>query len=133
MRFPIACAIALALCTAGAPAEAHHSFAMFDQSKTMTLNGHVRVFQWTNPHCYIQLMVPDANGVEKEWSLEMGAPMYLYANGWRPSILKPGTAITVTINPLRDGRPGGLLLSAQTADGTPIGKPSMKPQQPGRP
>ena len=106
--------------------------AMFDQTKVVTLAGNVREFQWTNPHCYIQLMVKNALGKEVEWSLEMGAPMYLYANGWRPKSLKPGTPVTVTINPLRDGRPGGLLLSAKTADGKPIGRP-MKPQQPGRP
>jgi hypothetical protein len=130
-RFLIAAAGALAISSlAAGPARAHHSFAMFDQSKTVTLEGHVRQFQWTNPHCYIQLMVPDKDGKDVEWSLEMGAPMYLYANGWRPKTLKPGTPITVTINPLRDGRPGGLLLSAKTPDGKPIGKAIQF--QPGR-
>ena len=57
MRYPIAGAIALALCIPAAPALAHHSMAMFDQTKTVTLSGTVKEFQWTNPHCYIQLMV----------------------------------------------------------------------------
>lgn len=122
MRKIIASALALALVIPGARAVAHHSMAMFDQSKTVKLSGTVREFQWTNPHCYIQLMVKDPSGKDVEWSLEMGAPMYLYAKGWRPSILKPGTPISVTINPLRNGDPGGVVLTAETADGKPIGQ-----------
>jgi hypothetical protein len=122
MRFSIACAAALALCLPALPAQAHHSMAMFDQTKTVVLNGTVKQFQWTNPHCYIQLTVKDASGAEKEWALEMGAPMYLYAKGWRPSSLKAGTPIKVTINPLRNGEPGGIVLTASTADGKQIGK-----------
>jgi hypothetical protein len=96
--------------------------AMFDQGKTVALTGTVRVFQWTNPHCYIQLLVKDASGATTEWSLEMGAPMYLYAAGWRPSTLKNGSEISVTINPLKDGKPGGVIVTATMADGKPIGK-----------
>lgn len=103
-------------------AQAHHSMAMFDQTRTVTLTGTVRAFQWTNPHCYIQLMVKDASGKDVEWSLEMGAPMYLYAAGWRPSTLKTGTAITVTVNPLKDGKPGAVVVTATMADGKQIGK-----------
>ena len=122
MRNPIACALALALCLPAVPAAAHHSMAMFDQTKTVVLSGTVKQFQWTNPHCYIQLTVKDANGKDVEWSLEMGAPMYLYAKGWRPSSLKAGVPIKVTINPLRNGDPGGIVLTASTADGKQIGK-----------
>jgi hypothetical protein len=122
MRLSIACAAALAVSIPALPAQAHHSMAMFDQTKTITISGTVKQFQWTNPHCYIQLLAKDAKGVEKEWSLEMGAPMYLYAKGWRPSSLKAGTQISVTINPLRNGEPGGIVLTASTADGKQIGK-----------
>ncbi len=96
--------------------------AMFDQSKTVKLTGTVREFQWTNPHCYIQLVVKGDDGKATEWSLEMGAPMYLYAAGWRPGTLKNGTEISVSINPLKDGKPGGVVLTASTADGKPIGR-----------
>ena len=122
MRYPIAGAVALALCVPSAPALAHHSMAMFDQSKNVTLSGTVKQFQWTNPHCYIQLLVKGDDGKETEWSLEMGAPMYLYAKGWRPTVLKPGMQISVTINPLRNGEPGGIVLTANTADGKQIGR-----------
>ena len=125
-RFLILAASALALSFGVAPAQAHHSMAMFDQSKTVSLKGTVKQFQLTNPHCYIQMMVKDAAGKDVEWSLEMGAPMYLYAKGWRPTILKPGMPIDVTINPLRNGDPGGVVLTATTADGKPIGRPLVR-------
>ena len=105
------------------PAAAHHSAAMFDHTKTVTLNGTVRVLQWTSPHCWLQVIVPDSAGTgTAEWSIEMGAPFELYRGGWRPTIVKPGDKITVTINPTRDGSNGGLFLSAVAADGQPIGK-----------
>src|SRR6478736_7045110 len=59
---------------ASAPAFAHHSFAMFDNQKNVTLEGTVKEFQWTNPHSWIQLVVKDASGKEDEWSIEGGSP-----------------------------------------------------------
>jgi hypothetical protein len=101
---------------------AHHSPVMFDQTQPLTLTGTVREFQWTNPHSYIQLVVKNDRGQDEEWSLEMAAPTYLYNLGWRPSTVKAGDTITVTIAPLRKGGNGGLVLKAATADGTPIGR-----------
>ena len=101
---------------------AHHSPAMFDFSKELALTGTVRVFQWTNPHSYIQLVVEADDGVEQEWSLEMGGNVYLYNLGWRPSTVKPGDTLTVTVVPLRSGKKGGgLLVQATTADGKSLG------------
>ena len=121
MRFQVACAGAVALTLAGGVAHAHHSFAMFDMTKEVTVTGTVRQFQWTNPHAYIQLIAKDAQGHDVEYSMEMGAPMYLYARGWRPRSLKAGQRITVTLNPLRNGRPGGVVKDVKDADGKPIG------------
>jgi hypothetical protein len=102
-------------------AHAHHSPAMFDGSKRLTLTGTVREFQWTNPHSYIQLVVKPDQGPEQEWSLEMGANFYLYNRGWRPSTVKPGDTLTVTVIPLRSGGAGGLLMESKTADGQSLG------------
>ena len=114
--------LGLAAVLAMAPtASAHHSPVMFDQTRTITLSGTVRLFQWTNPHCYIQLVV-DGGGTPTEWNLEMGAPVYLYNRGWRPSTLKAGDRVTVTVQPLRSGASGGLVLSVAGADGKPIGR-----------
>ena len=127
MRYRLAWLAALALPLAAAPADAHHSFAMFDLAKSVTITGSVRQFQWTNPHSYIQLLVKDAKGKDVEWSLEMGAPMYLYANGWRPKTLKAGDKITVKLNPLRNGSPGGIVISATTPDGRTLGNQVKNP------
>ena len=121
MRFLLAPAAALALAVGSAPAQPHHSFAMFDMNKEITVTGTVRKFQWTNPHAYIQLVARDSSGTDVEWSMEMGAPMYLYARGWRPGSLKAGMEVTVTLNPLRNGKPGGVVREVTTADGKPIG------------
>ena len=96
-RFWPAALVLLALPTA----QAHHSGAAFDNAQPVTLKGVVKAFQWTNPHCYIQVLVSDAQGTETEWSLEMAAPMYLYNLGWRPSTVKPGDVISATVFPLR--------------------------------
>lgn len=104
------------------PAKAHHSPAMFNLDEKMELSGTVRLFQWTNPHSYIQLVVKNRTGNEEEWSLEMGAPMYLYNQGWRRTSVKAGDRISVLIAPLRKGGKGGLLLQARTSDGQPIGR-----------
>ena len=119
MRFKLGGGLGLLLAaTAAAPnASAHHSPVMFDQSRQVTLSGTVRQFQWTNPHCYIQLMVDGT-----EWNMEMGAPGYLYNRGWRPSTLRAGDRIRVTASPLRSGANGGLVLDVVSLDGKTIGK-----------
>jgi hypothetical protein len=121
MRQLSAWAMALAPLAVGTTAMAHHSFAMFDQTKQVTVSGTVKQFQWTNPHAYIQVVAKDAQGRDLEWSMEMGAPMYLYARGWRPSSLKAGMRVNVTLSPLRNGQPGGVVRDVTTADGKPIG------------
>jgi len=112
----------LALCCAPL-AQAHHSQAMFDNGRLLTLNGTVKEFQFTNPHCYIQLLVADADGSTDEWSVELGAPAHLLRGGWKVKTLRPGDRITVVINPLRDGVKGGHYLSGTWADGKPLGPP----------
>lgn len=99
------------------PLGAHHSFAMFDQRKVMTLNGTVREFQWTNPHAWIELDVP-AGGRTQHWSIELNSPNNLKRNGWKRDSLKPGDKATVRIAPLRSGEHGGLFLDLKLSNGT---------------
>ncbi len=120
MRSYALCTLLLASIVA-ASASAHHSGAMFDQAKSITLSGSVKEFQWTNPHCWIQLSVAGAGGAAEEWSVEMGAPLQLFQGGWRPGTLKPGDPIQVVIHPMRDGTKGGLFVSAKSPDGKPLG------------
>ena len=88
-------------------ASAHHSFAMFDSQKKITLEGTVKAFQWTNPHSWIQLMVTDPSGKEVEWALEGASPNVMVRAGWKRNTLKPGDKVVAVLNPLKDGTPGG--------------------------
>jgi hypothetical protein len=96
---------------------------MFDAQKSITLQGTVRLFQWTNPHCWIQLLVPSPTGTA-EWSIEMGSNGNLYRNGWRGNTLNAGQKITVIIHPVRDGTAAGQFVSATAADGSTLGRAS---------
>jgi hypothetical protein len=98
------------------PAAAHHSFAMFDQKKIVTLEGTVHEFQWTNPHAFLEIDVPDG-GKTTRWSLELNSPNNLKRQGWSRSAVKPGDQVTVRMNPLRDGQHGGLFLDLKFANG----------------
>jgi hypothetical protein len=115
-------AAAILLVTATAPLGAHHSAAMYEAQKTDVLEGTVRTFQWSNPHCWIQLLVP-RDGVTQEWSVEMGSTAELYRSGWRPATVKPGDKVSIAVHLMRDGSPGAHFLSAVGPDGTPLGKP----------
>ena len=105
-------------------ASAHHSPAMFDASKQITLAGTVKEFQWTSPHCWIQLLVSDPaqpNAAPVEWGIEMDNPLGLSRNGWKPGSLTPGEQIVVVAHPLRDGSNGAQVISVTRADGTRVG------------
>jgi hypothetical protein len=116
-----AIAAAVVVTGAAAPAFAHHSFAMFDSTKPMTLVGTVKEFQWTNPHTWVQVNVAGPGGKLVEWSIEGGSPNGLSRKGWKRTSLKPGDKITVVINPLKDGANGGSLKSVTKADGSTLG------------
>ena len=123
------CGASLAL--AGA-AWGHHSFAMFDLEKQVTVEGTVKEFQWTNPHCWLQVMVPDGKGGTQEWSFEMGAMGMLARTGWKSSTVKPHDKVTVLMNPLKSGAPSGRLLKVTLPDGRVMGPGgSAPPPKPG--
>jgi hypothetical protein len=131
MKRALSSLIGLGAMLIASPAFAHHSHAMFDQSKRATIVGTVKEFEWDNPHCWIQVLVPDPNDPQAapvEWSVEMNSPLALIRSGWKPSSLKAGDRISVVINPLRDGRPGGQFVSATGPDGKPIGTPPEAPK-----
>jgi hypothetical protein len=126
MKIRTAMGLVLALSVWGGVASAHHSFAMFDQAQTKTLVGTVKQVQWTNPHIWVQVMVPDPKtGVAAEWSIEGGSPNGLSRQGWRRSSIKEGDAIEITIHPLKDGTNGGSMMKAmvngQAVGGAPKG------------
>ena len=89
------------------PVWAHHSFAMFDIKKTMTLKGTVKEFQWISPHAWIVMTTPVSGGKPEQWAVELSSPRTLARTGLTPKTLRPGMNISVDIHPLKDGSPGG--------------------------
>ncbi|MGX7895315.1 DUF6152 family protein [Tsuneonella sp. HG222] len=109
-------ALSLAALAATAPLAAHHSFAMFDRAKPIKIKGKVREFQWVNPHTWIQFTVMQ-NGKPVEWSIEGRSPNVLARRGWSRKALQPGDDLTLTIYPLKNGKPGGAIVLVEFADG----------------
>ncbi|MBO9670989.1 MAG: hypothetical protein J7485_10765 [Sphingobium sp.] len=111
-------------------ASAHHSFAMFDQSKKITVKGTVTEFQWTNPHSFLEIDTADAGGKKSHWSLELNSPNNLKRQGWSRNAVKPGDVISVTFNPLRDGKPGGLFNSLVLPNGKTLAEAAFSGGRP---
>lgn len=106
-------AVAMAASTA---ALAHHSFSMFDKSKEKVLDGTVSEFRWVNPHTWILLKVTE-NGRQVEYTIETPSPSDLSRRGWTRTSLNPGDQVKITINPLRNGTPGGSFVRAVFPNG----------------
>jgi hypothetical protein len=107
---------ALGALAAVAPAFAHHSFALFDHVNRVTVTGTVAKFDWTNPHVFIMLDVADGGGT-KRYSIECASPNVLTRVGWKFNDVKAGDKVTLLVNPLRNGEPGGMLEQVTLADG----------------
>ena len=112
-----AAAAALVYSISTTPVVGHHSFAQFDMTRTMVLNGTVRTLEWTNPHVWLWVDVSDGQEGHKVWGLEGAALGEMSRRGWSREVVKPGDKITVEIHPLRDGRSGGSLGKVTLGDG----------------
>ena len=102
-------------------AEAHHSFAMFDRTKNVSLEGTVTGFELTNPHSWLYVEIEDDEGRLAEWTIEMGSPGGMARAGWEADTVKPGDQVTVEIHPLRDGTYGGQYIEVVLPDGRTMG------------
>jgi len=101
---------------------AHHSAAMFDDTKVLEIKGTVKELQWGNPHIWLQVVVEE-KGRKTEWSVEGGSPNSLSRQGWRATTFKPGEVVTVRIAPMKDGTPAGNFIGAKwDSDGRTIGR-----------
>jgi hypothetical protein len=118
MQFRLAL-LATTLAALAAPGAAHHSGAMFDASKNLTLEGTVKVFKWSNPHAWLELEVPGGGGTD-QWSIEMNSPNALLNKGWKRTSFKAGDKVKVVVHPLRDGKKGGTVVEATIGDGTTL-------------
>ena len=112
---------AVAVAAFAAPALAHHSFAMFDAEQTITLQGAVKEFEWTNPHSWLRIMVKDEKtGQTMVWALELSSPARLKRMGMSADSVKAGDAVSVTFHPLKDGARGGQFIQAVLPGGKQV-------------
>jgi hypothetical protein len=104
--------IAIVLAVVTLPALAHHSGAMFDNQKEVTFTGTVKEFQYTNPHSWLLVDVKGPDGKVTTWGFEAEGPSSLTRAGIRLKDFTPGTVITITGHPLKDGRPAATWIRA---------------------
>jgi len=120
MKPAIRLILAAALLVPAGAALAHHSYAMFDMNKTITLQGSIVRFKWQNPHAFIEMDVA-VKGQTERWAIEMTSPNNLANDGWKRSSLKPGDKVSLKVHPLRDGSKGGSFVAVKKADGSTLG------------
>jgi hypothetical protein len=104
------------------PAAAHHAPAVFDQTRTVVIDGTVTEFVWSNPHSWIHMDVMGDDGKVTDWVIEMNPPTYLIRGGWRSTTLQPGDEVSVVANPLRTGEPAGKFVAITLPDGRVLGE-----------
>lgn len=117
LRSAVCVSAVFALLAWAAPVLGHHSFAMFDTGSQVTLTGVITSFEWTNPHAYIELDVPDPKAGTRHWTIELGSTSILMRGGWKFNTLKKGDKVVAVVNPLRNGEPGSLLSRITLPDG----------------
>ena len=124
LKLRVGAALLIAAAMGSATARAHHSAAMFDDSRVVELKGVVKELQWTNPHIWIQVNVDKAGaaGTKEEWSFEGGSPNSLSRSGWKKTSFVPGQKVTIRFNPMRDGTHAGQFVAAKFEDGTTLGR-----------
>jgi hypothetical protein len=106
----------LAAALLAAPAFAHHAFAMFDQSKLVTMSGTVKQFELVNPHGWLHVNFINDKGETSTWSFEGGSVNQLVSLGWKDSV-RPGDKIEVGFRPMKDGSRGGQLMNVKLENG----------------
>ncbi len=110
-------ALGIAVIASISAAQAHHSFAIFDQSKVSYLNGTVKQFELVNPHAWLHLVIVNDKGETSTWSFEGGSVAQLASLGWNPQSFKPGDKVQIGFRPMKDGSRGGQVMNVRTASG----------------
>jgi hypothetical protein len=122
MNWKVVSISAAAVAAFTASAVAHHSFAMFDAEKTVTLQGTVKEFEWVNPHAWLRFLVSDetTGGKPVVWAIELSSPSRLITMGMRADSVKPGDSVSVTFHPMKDGARGGQFIQAVLPGGKQV-------------
>ena len=120
MRTVLRCAFGGLLALVIAPSFAHHSAVMFDDQKEITVTGVIKEFQYTNPHSWLLVDVKNNDGTVTTWGFEAEGPSTLTRAGIHKSDFPPGTEITISGHPMKDGRPAAAWIKATRGDGKEI-------------
>jgi len=110
-------ALAVGLLASGNPLFAHHGNAAFDSGKKITMKGTVTEWAWSNPHCLLQFDVKDDSGQVAHWIGETQNPVTMVNGGWSKAAFKSGDEITVTLEPVKNGKPMGRILTVTLPNG----------------
>jgi hypothetical protein len=117
-RFVAAAVLAGAVLASSGPADAHHSFAMVERDRHMLIEGTVTAWHFNNPHTWLYVEAPDADGAMQTWGFEGGAPVHAIRQGVTGQTFSYGEHVRVIMAPLRDGRPAGGICLAVKEDGS---------------
>ena len=121
MDWKVVSLTAVAATSFAASALAHHSFAMFDAQKTVTMQGTVKEFEWVNPHSWLRFTVNDEkSGKPVVWAIELSSPGRLVTMGMRADSVKAGDQVSVTFHPMKDGTRGGQFIQAVLPGGKEV-------------
>ncbi len=116
IRLPAAFVLAATL-SAASPSLAHHSFAAYDSTRTLTLAGTVESFAWANPHAVLRILAPGSGaGPQAEWEVETSSPGIMQRFGWKRDSVRRGDRVVVVLNPMRDGSHHGRLHTVTLVD-----------------
>ena len=133
----MAACLALLVVLLGSTVSTHHSFAMYDQTKTVTLTGVVKQFvaQANHAELHFILIAPDRKGLAKgpdgkyvEWGVEMAGAAAVAQQGITATTFGVGTVFSVRLNPLRDGSNFGSRIGAIAK--CPLDPATNKPKLP---
>jgi hypothetical protein len=109
--------LAVALLVVASPLVAHHGAAGYDNSKLTVLKATITSFTWTNPHCEIEFDTTDDKGAVQHWIIEAPPPTMLVERRWTRKSLKPGDAVTISLNAAKNGAHSGIMRKAVLANG----------------
>jgi hypothetical protein len=120
--------VALVLLIASAPLLAHHGAAQFDVGKRVTVKGTVVEWFWANPHCFLRFDVAGDDGQVVHWNVELQSGPNILPQGFSKQTFKVGDQVTVTLEPVKNGRPLGRLQKVVLADGSTLPLGADNPQ-----
>jgi Family of unknown function (DUF6152) len=110
------------------PLFAHHGNAAFDAGKRVDVKGVVTEWMWANPHCWLKFDSKDESGNVLHWVAETNNAADMIEKGWSKQTLKPGDQVTVTLEPVKNGKPVGRVIQVLLPDGHILGMAYLKPR-----